>query len=335
MVVDTRPLALTVAHESWPITGSFTIARGSKTSAEVVVVGLSRGPEGPGGRGECVPYPRYGETVEGVMAAIEALRGRIAEPGFDRAALQGAMKAGAARNALDCALWDLEAKETGVPAWRTAGVPEPKPLVTAETIGIGTPDEMAAKAARLAARPLLKVKVGADLVVERVRAVRAAAPTARMIVDANEGWTPALMEAVMPTLADLAVDLIEQPLPAGQDDWLRGYTSPVPLCADESLHTTADVGALADRYQVVNIKLDKTGGLTEALRLRAAAREAGLGIMVGCMVGTSLAMAPAALVAHDAEFVDLDGPLLLARDRPGGISFDNGTLFPPAATLWG
>lgn len=334
-MVQSGTLTLSVAHESWPIAGSFTIARGSKTSAEVVVVRVMRGPDGAAGRAECVPYARYGETVEQVMADLDAMRGHVAEPGFDRAVLQGLMKAGAARNALDCALWDLHAKETGVPAWQEAGIPAPAPLVTAETIGIGTAPEMAEKAARLSTRPLLKVKVGADQVVERVRAVREAAPEARMIVDANEGWTPQIMQDVMPALAALKVDLIEQPLPAGQDDWLRGYDSPVPLCADESLHTAADVATLAGRYQVVNIKLDKTGGLTEALHLRAAAREAGLGIMVGCMVGTSLAMAPAVIVAHDAEFVDLDGPLLLAQDRPGGIVFHNGTLHPPAPDLWG
>ncbi|GAA0576031.1 N-acetyl-D-Glu racemase DgcA [Caenispirillum bisanense] len=333
MAVTDTAIALAVRHESWPIAGSFTIARGSKTSAEVVVVELARGPAR--GRAECVPYPRYGESVEGVTAAIESLRERLADGAVDRAALQDLLPAGAARNALDCALWDLEAKESGVPVWQAAGMPRPQPLVTAETIGIGTPDEMAEKAARLAARPLLKVKVGADLVVERVRAVRAAAPAARMIVDANEGWTPDLMQAVMPALADLGVDLIEQPLPADADGWLAAYRSPVPLCADESLHTADDVAALTDRYQVVNIKLDKTGGLTEALRLRAAAEAAGLGIMVGCMVGTSLAMAPAAIVAAGAAFVDLDGPLLLARDRDGGITFDNGLLHPPAAALWG
>lgn len=327
------PVSLTIHHESWPIAGSFTIARGSKTSAEVVVVGLARGTAH--GRAECVPYPRYGESVEGVMAAIESLRAPLAAGTVDRPALQALLPAGAARNALDCALWDLEAKESGIAVWRAAGMPRPAPLVTAETIGIGTPEEMAEKARRLAARPLLKVKVGADLVVERVRAVRAAAPAARMIVDANEGWTPDLMQAVMPALADLRVDLIEQPLPADADGWLAAFRSPVPLCADESLHTADDVAALTDRYQVVNIKLDKTGGLTEALRLRAAAEAAGLGIMVGCMVGTSLAMAPATIAAAGAAFVDLDGPLLLARDRDGGITFDNGRLQPPDAGLWG
>lgn len=324
---------LTVQHESWPIAGSFTISRGSKTSAEVVVARVTQ--DGVTGWGECVPYGRYGESVESVTEQLLALKDAAAEPGFDRAALQGLLKPGAARNALDCALWDLHAKATGTPAWQEAGVPEPAPCVTAETVGLDTPEAMGKKARTLAARPLLKLKVGAEQVVERIAAVRDAAPDARMIVDANEAWTPDLLRALTPELARLKVDLIEQPLPAGQDEALRGFDSTVPLCADESAHTSDGLEALAGPYQYVNIKLDKTGGLTEALRMARRAQELGLGLMVGCMVGTSLAMAPATVLAGLAAFVDLDGPLILARDRDGGIAFDNGTLQPPARSLWG
>ncbi|EKV30152.1 L-alanine-DL-glutamate epimerase [Caenispirillum salinarum AK4] len=324
---------LTVLKETWPIAGSFTISRGSKTAAEVVVAQVERG--GVIGRGECVPYARYGESVDGVAAALEALRDDLARPGFDRAALRAQVPAGAARNALDCALWDLEAKESGVPAWKTAGVPEPAPVVTAQTVSLGTPDEMRASAAKLADRPLLKLKVGAEQVVERVRAVREAAPNAAMIVDANEAWTPAMLAETSAAMAELKVDLIEQPLPAGADEALEGFDSPVPLCADESAHTAEGLEALAARYQLVNIKLDKTGGLTEALEMARKAQSLGLVIMVGCMVGTSLAMAPAVVLAGMARFVDLDGPLILAQDRDGGITFDKGILHPPMGRLWG
>ncbi|WP_404384933.1 N-acetyl-D-Glu racemase DgcA [Caenispirillum salinarum] len=324
---------LTVLKETWPIAGSFTISRGSKTAAEVVVAQVERG--GVIGRGECVPYARYGESVDGVAAALLALRDDLARPGFDRAALRAQVPAGAARNALDCALWDLEAKESGVPAWKTAGVPEPAPVVTAQTVSLGTPDEMRASAAKLADRPLLKLKVGAEQVVERVRAVREAAPAASMIVDANEAWTPAMLAETCAAMADLKVDLIEQPLPAGADEALEGFDSPVTLCADESAHTAEGLEALAARYQLVNIKLDKTGGLTEALEMARKAQALGLGIMVGCMVGTSLAMAPAVVLSRMARFVDLDGPLILAQDRDGGITFDKGVLHPPMGRLWG
>lgn len=326
-------ISLTVQKETWPIAGSFTISRGSKTAAEVVVAQVERG--GHRGRGECVPYARYGESVDGVVAALEALREDLAQPGFDRAALRARMPAGAARNALDCALWDLEAKESGVPAWKSAAVADPAPVVTAQTVSLGTPDEMRESAAKLADRPLLKLKVGAEQVVERVRAVRDAAPNPALIVDANEAWSPAMLADTCAAMAELRVDLIEQPLPAGSDDALEGFTSPVPLCADESAHTADGLEALASRYQLVNIKLDKTGGLTEALDMARKAESLGLGIMVGCMVGTSLAMAPAVVLAGMARFVDLDGPLILARDREGGIRFENGILHPPSAGLWG
>ena len=324
---------LTVLKEVWPIAGSFTISRGSKTAAEVVVAQVARG--GHVGRGECVPYARYGESVDAVAAALEALRDDLAQPGFDRAALRAKMPAGAARNALDCALWDLEAKESGIPAWQAAGVSAPAPVVTAQTVSLGTPEEMRASADKLANSPLLKLKVGADQVVERVRAVREAAPKAAMIVDANEAWTPDMLADMCAAMADLKVDLIEQPLPAENDAALEGFKSPVPLCADESAHTAEGLEALARRYDLVNIKLDKTGGLTEALDMARTAQGLGLGIMVGCMVGTSLAMAPAVVLAGMARFVDLDGPLILAQDRDGGIAFDNGVLYPPQASLWG
>lgn len=327
------PARLTVRAESWPIAGRFTISRGSKTAADVVVVELHAG--SASGRGECVPYPRYGETVPGVVAALEALAPQVAR-GLSRDALQTILPPGAARNALDCALWDLEAKHAGVPVWRLVGLPEPGPLATAETLSLDTPEAMAAKAATLADRPLLKLKVGGEGVLERVAAVREAAPGARLIVDANEAWTLERTREWLPELAALGVALVEQPLPAGRDEGLSALAEPaVPLCADESVHATDGLEALLGRYQVVNIKLDKTGGLTEALRLRRQAETLDFGIMVGCMVGTSLAMAPAVLVAQGAAFVDLDGPLMLREDRTGGLRYRDGWLLPPESALWG
>ena len=324
--------SLAVDAETWPIKGSFTISRGSKTAAEVVVVEVAEG--GAVGRGECVPYTRYGESVAGVIAEIEALRGAVAA-GLDRERLQRALPPGAARNALDCALWDLDAKRAGTPVWRLAGVPEPRPAVTAYTISLDDPQTMAAAARANAARPLLKLKLGAEGVVERVRAVREAAPGATLIVDANEAWTPALLADALPDLANLGVAMIEQPLPADGDAALAGIDRPVPLCADESCHDSATLAGLDGRYDMINIKLDKAGGLTEALRLANAAEAAGLRIMVGCMIATSLAMAPAALIAPRARFVDLDGPLLLARDREPGIAFEGSVMQPAPRALWG
>jgi len=328
----TRGRALSVGAESWPLRKPFAIARGTKTTAEVVVAEITDG--SMTGRGECVPYPRYGETASDVVAAIEALAPAIAD-GLDRDTLADALPAGAARNAVDCALWDLEAKTAGRRAWNLAGVAAPEPAVTAETIALGTVEGMAADAMALAGRPLLKVKVGREAAVERMRTVRAAAPNVRLVVDANEGWDLETLHAVGDDLAALGVEMIEQPLPAGVDDGLDADACPVPLCADESCHTAADLDRLAGRYRLVNVKLDKTGGLTGALHLARAARDAGFGIMVGCMVGTSLAMAPATLLTGFADVVDLDGPLWLARDRNPGLRFEGGTVFPPDAALWG
>ncbi|HMK67757.1 MAG TPA: N-acetyl-D-Glu racemase DgcA [Stellaceae bacterium] len=323
---------LTVHRESFPLAQAFTISRGSRTSAEVVTAEIGEGAHR--GRGEGVPYSRYGETVAGVVEALEAMASRIAE-GLDREALQGEMQPGAARNALDAALWDLEAKVSGKPVARLAGLDPPGPITTAYTLSLGTPEAMGRAAAEHATRPLLKIKLTGDGDLERVRAVRTAAPGARLIVDANEAWSAEHFERYAPALAELGVALIEQPLPAGRDEALASLPHPVPVCADEACHTTDDLPALVGRYEVVNIKLDKTGGLTEALRLASAARSHGFRLMVGCMVGTSLAMAPAILVAQGAEFVDLDAPLLLARDRQPGLRYEGSVLFPPKPTLWG
>ncbi|HEY0526487.1 MAG TPA: N-acetyl-D-Glu racemase DgcA [Stellaceae bacterium] len=324
---------LTVRAERWKLARPFAISRGTKTEAEVVVVEIADG--AARGRGESVPYPRYGESVEGVIAEIEAVAGRIAE-GLGREALLAAMLAGAARNAVDAALWDLEAKQTGRSVWEIAGLSAPPAAVTtAFTIGLDTPEAMGEAARREAHRPLLKLKVTGEGDVDRVRAVRAGAPGARIIVDANEGWTADHLADYGPALAGLGVALIEQPLPAGKDEALRGIPHPVPLCADESCHLAADLDALVGKYEFVNVKLDKTGGLTEALRLVAAARAKGLRVMVGCMVGTSLAMAPALLPAQDAEIVDLDGPLLLAADRQPGLRIHGSLIYPPQPALWG
>jgi L-alanine-DL-glutamate epimerase-like enolase superfamily enzyme len=324
--------SLDIRDERWPIAGRFVIARGAKTEARVVVAEIACG--AARGRGECVPYPRYGESVDAVIAQIEAVHGEI-EAGCSRERLQALLPPGAARNALDCALWDLGAKESGVPAWRTAGRRRLDPLKTAYTISLDEPDAMAATARAAASRPMLKLKIGGSHDLERVRAVREAAPRTRLIVDANEALTLAELKDLAPALAALDVRLIEQPLPAGGDVHLEGYDSPVPLCADESLHSRAELAACARRYSCVNIKLDNTGGLTEAHLLADAARAAGLKVMVGCMVSTSLAMAPAMVLAQGADFIDLDGPLLLARDREPGLTYLGSMIEPPAPELWG
>jgi L-Ala-D/L-Glu epimerase len=323
---------LTVRIERWPIAGRFTIARGAKTEAVVVVAELSDGPLL--GRGECVPYARYGETVEGVAAAIEVQRGPIAD-GLTRTALQSRMAAGAARNALDCALWDLEAKRAGQPAYALASLRPPRPLRTAYTISLGAPAEMAAAAARAADRAILKVKLGGAGDSERIAAVRQAAPAAELIVDANEGWSAGDLAHNLAACAQVGVTLIEQPLPAGEDDALAALARPVPVCADESAHDRASLAGLLGRYDAVNIKLDKTGGLTEALAMAHEAERLGFAVMVGCMVATSLAMAPAMLVAQRARHVDLDGPLLLAQDRPNGLAYVGSLVHPPTPALWG
>jgi L-alanine-DL-glutamate epimerase-like enolase superfamily enzyme len=323
---------ISVDKESFPIAGTFTISRGSKTEAEVVTCTISE--DGHAGRGECVPYRRYGETLEGVVAAIEAMRSAV-EGGVNRDELLAAMPAGAARNAIDCALWDLEAKTTGVAVSERLRL-APRALETAYTLSLGTPESMAAQARENAARPLLKVKIGGgDGDIERIRAVRQAAPASRLILDANEGWTEETVAANLTAAAELGVALIEQPLPAGRDGILATIAHPVPICADESVHAAKDLPALKGLYDAVNIKLDKAGGLTEALRLRDEARRLGFGVMVGCMVGTSLAMAPAVLLAQDADFVDLDGPLLLARDRVPGLTYQGSLVSPPERGLWG
>jgi len=328
-----RPMTnLAVRRESWPIRGSFTISRGTRTSSEVVVAELSR--DGLVGRGECMPYARYGESPESVVAAIEGQREAVAG-GLDRLGLERVLPPGAARNALDCAFWDLEAKQAGDRVWRLLGLDSLKPVTSAYTLSLDSVERMAAAAAENAWRPLLKLKLAGPEDLARVEAVRAAAPEARLVVDANEGWTPGTYAELAPHLAVLGVEVIEQPLPAGQDAALGSMQRPVKVCADESCHDTASLAGLAGRYDMVNIKLDKTGGLTEALHLKAAAEAAGLGIMVGCMLATSLAMAPALIVAQGAQVVDLDGPLLLERDRPEGLAFEGSLINPPSPALWG
>jgi L-alanine-DL-glutamate epimerase-like enolase superfamily enzyme len=324
--------ALAVRVERWPLAEAFVISRGSKTEAEVVVAEFTDGPHR--GRGEAVPYARYGETVASVLAQIEGVRPRM-EAGADRAGLQDLLSPGAARNALDCALWDLEAKRAGVRAWTLAGRARLDPVKTCFTISLGPAEEMAEAARANARRPMLKLKIGGPDGLDGVAAVRAAAPRARLIVDANEALTFEDLRRLAPELARLEVKLLEQPLPAGEDGALEGYASPVPLCADESLHTRAELAACVGRYGLINIKLDKTGGLTEALALAGEARRQGFGLMVGCMVATSLAMAPAMILAQGAEVVDLDGPLLLARDRTPGLAVDGSIIAPPSPDLWG
>lgn len=337
MPVGPTRLGLRVWEEAWPIRGAFTISRGSRTEAVVVVAELSA-PRAEGrdivSRGECVPYARYGETAQSVMREIELLAPRLAT-GMDRHGLQHALRPGAARNALDCAFWDLEAKQAGRRVWEFAGLYPPKPLVTAYTLSLDSPTAMGRAAAENAHRPLLKLKLAGPDDLARVEAVRANAPESRLIVDANEGWSTADYVELAPRLAVLGVELIEQPLPAGQDAALGTMQRPVPVCADESCHDTASLAQIAGRYDAINIKLDKTGGLTEALKLKEAAMAQGYEIMVGCMISTSLAMAPAILVAQGAKVVDLDAPLLLDRDRDHGLVFEGSTLHPPEAALWG
>ncbi len=325
-------LQLEAIPEAFPIAGRFVISRGAKTEAQVIRVVLRKG--GYLGQGECVPYGRYGETIESVLRQIEAAK-HLVEHGLSRAELQSAMPAGAGRNAIDCALWDLEAKISGIPAFTAAKAAHPKSVVTAYTLSLGTPGEMGAAARAASRRPLLKIKVGGDGDLERLAAVRAGAPDSAIIVDANEGWNERNIETNMAAAAALGVVLIEQPLPAGKDEILSRIAHPVSVCADESVHQSKDLALLADRYDAVNIKLDKAGGLTEALEMQHCANALGLDVMVGCMVGTSLAMAPALILAQTAKFVDLDGPLLLARDREPGLHFERSTVFAPQPELWG
>jgi L-alanine-DL-glutamate epimerase-like enolase superfamily enzyme len=330
------PLTLALAAERWPIAGFFTISRGAKTEAVVVVAELGDGKAR--GRGECVPYARYGESVESVMTQIKALQPQLAA-GLDRVGLQKAMPPGAARNALDCAFWDLEAKRSGRPVHELAGLAAPHALTTAFTISLGPPAAMAEAAAKAASRALLKIKLGGNNEhggdAARIAAVRAAAPKATLIVDANEGWDERNLGANLAACAQASVALVEQPLPDGGDQALAGLKRPIPVCADESAHDRSSLAALAGKYDAVNIKLDKAGGLTEALAMAEEAERAGLAVMAGCMVATSLAMAPAMLLAQTARYVDLDGPLLLAKDRPDGLRYEGSLVYPPAAALWG
>ncbi len=323
------PLKIETALETWPIAGEFVIARGAKREAAVVVARVSDSTAS--GRGECVPYARYGETVDSVLAAIRAQHAVA-----DRAALLQEMPAGAARNALDCALWDYEAKRSGTSAGALAGLAPLLPVTTAYTISLGDAGAMAAKAAAAAQKlPLLKIKLGGTGDSGRMRQIRAACPNSRLIADANEAWTPAMLPELLSVAAECRFELVEQPLPAGGDAALEGISRAVPICADESLHTQADLAGLARRYNAVNIKLDKAGGLTEALALSQKARAMGFKIMVGCMVATSLAMAPATLLAQTADWVDLDGPLLLERDREPPLRYEGAVVHPPSARLWG
>jgi L-alanine-DL-glutamate epimerase-like enolase superfamily enzyme len=326
-------MELSIRIERWPLAGAFAISRGSKTEAVVVVAELSDGAHR--GRGESVPYARYGETPDGIVAALEALR-PVVQRGLDRAALQRAITAGAARNALDCAYWDVNAKQMGRRVHELAGLRAPAPLTTAYTISLASVAEMAAAAERAAWRPLLKVKLGGgDDDGKRIAAVRRAAPQTQLIIDTNEGWNADNFARNLAACADAGVSLIEQPLPEGRDDALAGIKRPIPVCADESVHDRASLDALAGKYDAVNIKLDKAGGLTEALALAAEAEQRGFAIMVGCMVATSLAMAPAMLVAQRARLVDLDGPLLLASDRSDGLRYEGSVIYPPEPALWG
>jgi L-alanine-DL-glutamate epimerase-like enolase superfamily enzyme len=326
------PRHLDIQMNSFPISGTFAISRGNKTTAEVVTCTIVE--NGHSGHGECVPYGRYGESMESVVAEIKAIRPAI-KAGLKRSDLIAAMKPGAARNAVDCALWDLEAKSTGICVASRLGIAKPKPLTTAYTISLSEPEEMAAKTRAQAHRPLLKVKVGTGDDESRIRAVRAAAPNAMIILDANEGWPEEVLVHHLQIAAEAGVALVEQPLPAGKDAMLAAIRRPMLVCADESVHHSGDLAALRDRYDAINIKLDKTGGLTEALAMKHEAQRLGFQIMIGCMVGSSLAMAPAVLLAQDAEFVDLDGPLLLARDRDPALRYEASLVFPPTAALWG
>lgn len=318
--------------EHWPIEGGFTISRGAKTEAVVVVAELRRGDRA--GRGECVPYPRYGETPEATLASILGMKDAIGR-GLERQALQSVMPPSAARNALDCALLDLEAKQNDKRIWDRLGRDAPSPCVTAYTISLGSPETMAVATAKAAHRRLLKIKLGGDGDEERIAAVRKAAPDSELIVDANEAWNEANLEQNLAACAKAGVTLVEQPLPAGQDAALARIKRSISVCADESVHDRASLPGLRERYDAVNIKLDKTGGLTEALAMADAAAAQGFDIMVGCMVATSLSMAPAMLLAQQARFVDLDGPLLLKRDRDGGLRYDGSLVYPPDAALWG
>ncbi len=318
--------------EQWPLATPFRISRGTKTMAEVITVELRQGDAV--GRGESVPYARYGETVQSVEAQVAAIAGALAD-GASRDDVSALLPPGAARNAVDCALWDLDAALSGRSVGATIGWGDPAPVTTALTVSLDTPEKMAAAAAAMGEGALIKIKVDANAPDMAIRAVRAAVPGARLIVDPNESWDMPLLEAIQPLLAELRVDFVEQPLPAGEDACLEGFAARVPICADESCHIVEDLEILSRRYRMVNIKLDKTGGLTEALKLLSAARARDFGVMVGCMVSTSLSIAPAMHIAARADYVDLDGPLWLARDRPGGVTMRDGRMVRPDPGFWG
>lgn len=322
---------LRVGVDRFPIAGSFAISRGRRTESVVVTAELHDA--GVTGRGECVPYARYGESIESVTAQIEALGEAIA--GTETASAIAAMPAGAARNALDCAYWDLKARQQHAPVWKLAGLPEPKPVTTCYTISLDTPEAMHEAAKKAAHRPLLKIKLGAHGDPERIHAIRQAAPNSTLVIDANEGWTEATLADNITACEDADVQLIEQPLPSGQDAALSEVRTKTLICADESMHDLASLNALPDWYRAVNIKLDKTGGLTEAIATARAAQSRGLSIMVGCMLGSSLGMAPALMIAGFADYVDLDGPLLLAKDRETALRYEGSTVYPPESLLWG
>lgn len=324
--------SLSARHDRFALSHPFRISRGVKTQADVVTVAVEQ--DGVTGRGEGVPYPRYGESVDDALAAIEQIAPAI-EAGADRRALLDLLPPGAARNAVDCALWDLEARLARRSVAELIGAPEPERLASALTISLDAPPAMGAAARRVADAPLIKVKVDANIPDAQIRAVRQGAPGARMIVDPNESWDKRLVEAMQPLLVELKVDLLEQPVPAGADAWLEDFTPEVPICADESVHVAADLDTVARRYQLVNVKLDKSGGLTEALALAQAARARGLGLMTGCMISSSLSIAPALHIARLSDFVDLDGPIWLKDDRAGGVRDEGGYMLPPQKGFWG
>ena len=328
MIAKETSMKIDVSQDSFPLKSAFRISRGSKTTADVVTVKLTR--NGVQGWGECVPYPRYGETVESVTEQLQSV-----PPHITPADLIETLPAGAARNALDCAIWDVKAKETNRRVWQLANLPKPKPVQTAFTLSLDTVENMTRAATQNAHRPILKLKVGTPDDLDRLVAVRNAAPDAKLVIDANEGWTIHDYQLLIDHLVDMNIALIEQPFPAGQDACLSNLDRPIPICADESVHTSEDLPALVGKYDCLNIKLDKTGGLTTAIDLKAKAQAMGFDIMVGCMVGTSLAMAPALLLASDATLVDLDGPLLLTKDRDTPISYDARGMHPAPAELWG
>ncbi|WED24513.1 dipeptide epimerase [Vibrio sp. JC009] len=324
-------MEVNIYQANWPIRGSFTISRGSKTQVDAVIVELSE--NGVTGRGECVPYARYNESVESVIAQLEDVAPAVKE-GADSKAIQQLLPSGAARNALDCAFWDLKCKSEKVSVWQSLSV-TPEPLVTAYTLSLDSPENMEKAASENCHRPLLKLKLGGPEDLERVQAVRRGAPDADIILDANEAWTAEIYNKLIPELVNLGVSMIEQPFPADSDQVLDGLSRPIPICADESCHDRTSLPSIIGRYDMINIKTDKTGGLTEALALKEEAEQAGLKIMVGCMLASSLSMAPAFVVAQGAQVVDLDGPLLLSEDIANGFEFEQNKMLPFKKELWG